>query len=115
MSMRRFNGSTSGFSKKFENQCHSVALHYMYYNYCRVHQSLRVTPALEAQLRDHVWSIEELLSRLDSNCTSPSPVRYLESTLQMRDHNVFVLHYGPAVTMILSRTCSRILILKSSP
>jgi len=67
MSMRRFTRLTNGFSKKFENHCHSVALHYAYYNFCRVHQSLRVTPAMEAQLTDHVWSIEELLSRLDSN------------------------------------------------
>ena len=64
MSMRRFTRLTNGFSKKFENHCHSVALHYAYYNFCRVHQSLRVTPAMEAQLTDHVWSIEELLSRL---------------------------------------------------
>jgi IS1 family transposase len=67
MSMRRFTRLTNGFSKKFENHCHSVALHYSYYNFCRVHQSLRVTPAMEAKLTDHVWSIEELLSRLDSN------------------------------------------------
>lgn len=67
MSMRRFTRLTNGFSKKFENHCHSVALHYAYYNFCRVHQSLRVTPAMEAKLTDHVWSIEELLSRLDSN------------------------------------------------
>ena len=67
MSMRRFTRLTNGFSKKFENHCHSVALHYAYYNFCRVHQSLRVTPAMEAKLTDHVWSIEELISRLDSN------------------------------------------------
>ncbi len=67
MSMPRFTRLTNGFSKKFENHCHSVALHYAYYNFCRVHQSLRVTPAMEAKLTDRVWSIEELLSRLDSN------------------------------------------------
>jgi IS1 family transposase len=67
MSMRRFTRLTNGFSKKFENHCHSVALHYAYYNFCRVHQSLRVTPAMEAKLTDHVWSIDELLSRLNSN------------------------------------------------
>jgi IS1 family transposase len=67
MSMRRFTRPTNGLSKKFENHCHSVALHYAHYNFCRVHQSLRVTPAMEAKLTDRVWSIEELLSRLDSN------------------------------------------------
>ena len=67
MSMRRFTRLTNGFSKKFENHCHSVALHYMYYNFCRVHQTLRVTPAMEAGLSDHVWTLAELLSRIDSN------------------------------------------------
>ncbi|MGA8274388.1 MAG: IS1 family transposase, partial [Candidatus Sulfotelmatobacter sp.] len=67
MSMRRFTRLTNGFSKKFENHCHSVALHYMHYNFCRVHSSLRVTPAMEAGLSDHVWTLVELLSRLDSN------------------------------------------------
>jgi IS1 family transposase len=65
MSMRRFTRLTNAFSKKFENHCHSVALHYAYYNFCRVHQSLRVTPAMEAKLTDHVWSIEELLAQLE--------------------------------------------------
>jgi IS1 family transposase len=67
MSNRRFTRLTNAFSKKLENHRHSVALHYAYYNFCRVHQSLRVTPAMEAGLTNHVWSIEELLSRLDSN------------------------------------------------
>jgi len=67
MSMRRFTRLTNGFSKKLENHRHSVALHYAYYNFCRVHQTLRVTPAMEARLTDHVWSVEEFLSRLDSN------------------------------------------------
>lgn len=67
MSMRRFTRLTNGFSKKFDNHCHSVALHYMYYNFCRVHSSLRITPAMEAGLSDHVWTLTELLSRLDSN------------------------------------------------
>lgn len=73
MSMRRFTRLTNGFSKKFENHCHSVALHYAYYNFCRVHQSLRVTPAMEAKLTDNTWSIGELLSRLDSNRPTTPP------------------------------------------
>jgi IS1 family transposase len=67
MSNPRFTRLTNGFSKKLENHRHSVALHYAYYNFSRVHQSLRVTPAMEAGLTDHVWTIEELLSQLDSN------------------------------------------------
>jgi IS1 family transposase len=62
MSMRRFTRLTNGFSKKIENMKHAVALNFMYYNFCRVHQTLRVTPAMEAGLADHVWEIEELVS-----------------------------------------------------
>jgi IS1 family transposase len=65
MSMRRFTRLTNAFSKSFENHCHSVALYFMYYNFCRVHQTLRVTPAMEAGLADHVWSLEELVGLLD--------------------------------------------------
>jgi len=65
MSMRRFTRLTNGFSKSLENHCHSVALYFMYYNFCRVHQTLRVTPAMEAGLADHVWSLEELVVLLD--------------------------------------------------
>ena len=62
MGMRRFTRLTNAFSKKVENHGHMVALHYMYYNFCRVHQTLRVTPAMEAKISDHVWSIEELIA-----------------------------------------------------
>jgi IS1 family transposase len=61
MGMRRFTRLTNGFSKKLENHGHMVALYFMHYNYCRVHTTLRVTPAMEAGLTDHVWSLEELL------------------------------------------------------
>ena len=66
MQMRRFTRLTNAFSKKVENLMAAVALHYMQYNFCRVHQSLRVTPAMEAGLTDHVWSLEELLGILDA-------------------------------------------------
>lgn len=62
MSMRRFTRLTNAFSKKVENHAHMVALHFMHYNFCRVHQTLRVTPAMAAGLADHVWEIEELVS-----------------------------------------------------
>lgn len=60
MSMRRFTRLTNGFSKKVENHEYAIAIHYMYYNFGRIHQSLRVTPAMEAGIADHVWSIEEI-------------------------------------------------------
>lgn len=61
MGMRRFTRLTNGFSKKAENLQHAVALHFMHYNFCRVHQTLRVTPAMEAGITDHVWSIGEIV------------------------------------------------------
>lgn len=67
MSIRRFTRLTNAFSKKVENHAAAVALWFMYYNFCRVHQTLRVTPAMEAGLADHVWTIAELISLLNSN------------------------------------------------
>lgn len=64
MSMRRFTRLTNGFSKKLENHAAMVALYFMYYNFGRVHQTLRVTPAMEAGVSDHVWSIEEIVGLL---------------------------------------------------
>jgi len=65
MSMRRFARLTNAFSKKVENHMASIALHFAHYNFCRVHQTLRVTPAMEARLTDHVWTLEELVGLLD--------------------------------------------------
>jgi len=65
MQMRRFTRLTNGFSKKVENHAYHVALHYMHYNFCRIHKSLRVTPAMEAGVSDHVWTVEQLISLLD--------------------------------------------------
>jgi len=64
MCMRRFTRLTNAFSKKLENHKHAIAIYFMFYNYCRVHQTLRVTPAMEAGLSDHVWTLEELVTRL---------------------------------------------------
>jgi IS1 family transposase len=65
MSMRRFTRLTNAFSKKVENLEHAIALYFMYYNFCRVHQSLRVTPAMEAGVTDHIWDIENILALLN--------------------------------------------------
>ena len=61
MNMRRFTRLTNAFSKKIENHMHSVALFYMHYNFARVHQTLRVTPAMESGIARHVWSIQEIV------------------------------------------------------
>jgi hypothetical protein len=64
ISMRRFTRLTNAFSKKLENLEHAVALLYMHYNFCRIHQSLRVTPAMEAGVGDHGWSLGEIVRLL---------------------------------------------------
>jgi IS1 family transposase len=74
MQMRRFTRLTNAHSKKVDNHRHMVALHYMHYNYCRVHSSLRVTPAQEAGLSDHVWEVEELIALLPKPTVSASKI-----------------------------------------
>ena len=64
MSMRRFTRLTNAFSKKLENHEAAIALHYMYYNFARIHQTLRVTPAMEAGVSNHVWNLEEIVNLL---------------------------------------------------
>jgi len=71
MSMRRFTRLTNGFSKKLENHGHAVALYFLHYNFCRVHKTLRVTPAMESGLADHVWTMEELISLIDCAAMVP--------------------------------------------
>jgi IS1 family transposase len=61
MSMRRFTRLTNGFSKKVENHAHAMALYVMYYNFCRIHKTLRVTPAMMAGVTDHVWDIKDII------------------------------------------------------
>jgi hypothetical protein len=65
MAMRRFTRLTNGFSKKTENHAPAVALHFMWHNFGRVHQTLRVTPAMEAGIPQHVWTVEEIVGLLD--------------------------------------------------
>ncbi len=67
MGMRRFTRLTNAFSKKVENLSHAVALHYMHYNFCRVHQTIKTTPAMAAGVTDHVWSLYEIAALLDED------------------------------------------------
>lgn len=67
MSMRRFTRLTNAFSKKVENLVHPVSLHFMYYNFVWVHQSLMVTPAMEAGVTDLVWDLDDIVDLLESN------------------------------------------------
>lgn len=65
MGMRRFTRLTNAHSKKVENHRHALALYFMYYNFVRIHSTLRVTPAMQAGVSDHVWSLEEIVGLLD--------------------------------------------------
>ena len=62
MGVRRFTRLTNAFSKKAENHAHAVSLFFTFYNFCRIHKTLRVTPAMEAGLTDHVWTVEEIVA-----------------------------------------------------
>jgi IS1 family transposase len=64
MKMRRFTRLTNAFSKKIENHFWAIALHFMHYNFCRIHQTLRITPAMAAGVTDHVWEIQEIVDLL---------------------------------------------------
>jgi IS1 family transposase len=72
MNMRRFTRLTNGFSKKVDNLKHAVALHFMYYNFARVHKTLSMTPAMSAGITDHVWAIDEIIALTDNKIFSVS-------------------------------------------
>ena len=69
MNMRRFTRLTNAFSKKIENHVAMIALFHMHYNFCRIHQTLRVTPAIEAGTSQHVWSIYEIVALSSASLT----------------------------------------------
>lgn len=82
VSMRRMTRLTNAFSKKIENQGHAVALHFMHYNFARIHQTLRVMPAMEVRIANHVWTLEEIANLIDSTDPLPSVERLLEEAVQ---------------------------------
>ena len=71
MSMRRFTRLTNAFSKKLENHAHAVALHFMHYNFCRLHQTLKMTPAMKAGVTDRIWEISDLVDLVEK--AQPAP------------------------------------------
>ena len=80
MSMRRFTRLTNAFSKKVENLAAAVSLHFMHYNFCRVHKTLGTTPAVAAGVADHVWTIDEIVALLeDAEATPIRRGRYAKS------------------------------------
>ena len=73
MSMRRFTRLTNAFSKKAENHAHAVALHLMYYNFCRIHNTLKVTPAMAAGVTERLWEIEDIVRLVEKAAPKPGP------------------------------------------
>lgn len=67
MHMRRFTRLTNAFSKKVENLVCALALHFMYYNFCKVHKTVKMTPAMAAGVADHAWALDEVVALLESN------------------------------------------------
>jgi IS1 family transposase len=73
MHNRRFTRLTNAFSKRFSGHVHMVALYTAYYNFCRIHKTLRVTPAMQAGITDHVWTFEEIVERIDRYAPPAKP------------------------------------------
>ena len=79
MHMRRFTRLTNGFSKKVENHAYAVALHMMYYNFVRIHKTLRVTPAVAAGVTDRLWEIATLIEAQDAEPKRPATYRQISN------------------------------------
>jgi hypothetical protein len=71
MGMRRFTRLTNAFSKKLENHCHALALYFMFYNFVRIHKTLKVTPAMAAGVSDRLWSMEDIVMLIDARADTP--------------------------------------------
>jgi IS1 family transposase len=89
MSMRRFTRLTNAFSKKVENLTAAVSLHFAYYNFCRVHQTLKTTPAVAAGVTDHVWALDELIGLLaDAEAVPIKRGRYAKTRAVRREAEI---------------------------
>ncbi len=86
MALRRFTRLTNAFSKKLENHCHALAVYFMWYNFARLHKTLRVTPAMEAGLSDHVWTMEDITALIDAQYT-PKPRGPYKKKVQCENSN----------------------------
>ena len=73
MSMRRFTRLTNAFSKKLDNHIHALALYFAFYNFCRIHKTLRVSPAMAAGITDRLWSLEDIVARIDADAPASKP------------------------------------------
>ncbi len=75
MQIRRFTRLTNAFSKKYENHCYAIALHFVYYNFCRIHKTLRVTPAMEAKIHEDIITMEQIVEMIDAEYYDEMPVK----------------------------------------
>lgn len=75
MHMRRFTRLTNGFSKKVESHAHAVALHFMYYNFVRIHQTTKVTPAMAAGVTDKLWDVSDIVALLEEREQETAPTK----------------------------------------
>lgn len=82
MSMRRFTRLTNAFSKKLDNHLNAIALYFVFYNFCRQHKSLRVSPAMAAGVTDRLWSLEDVIAKIDEMAPAPKP----RGTYKPRQH-----------------------------
>lgn len=71
MSMRRFTRLTNGFSKKLDNHIHALALYFVFYNFTRIHKTLRMSPAMAAGITDRLWSLDDVIAKIDEMAPAP--------------------------------------------
>lgn len=71
VSMRRLTRLTNAFSKKLDNHIHAVALYFAFYSFCRIHKTLRISPAMAAGITDKPWSREDIVAKIDSMTPAP--------------------------------------------
>lgn len=86
MHIRRFTRLTNAFSKKAEHHVHAVCLHFMFYNFCRIHKTLRVTPAMAAGVTDHVWGVAEIVDVIDQYEKEPPEELTPDDLTPVRDY-----------------------------
>jgi hypothetical protein len=81
MGCRRFTRLTNAFSKKVENHAHAVALHMLFYNFCRIHKTLRITPAMAANVTDKLMSMDDVVTLIDAGAREARPLQEAGSGL----------------------------------
>lgn len=97
MSMRRFTRLTNGFLEKAENHTHSVAIHFMHYNFVRIHQTLRITPAMAAGVTSRLWSLADMVQVIEEWEAGKSAKRTaMGSALSAECKRVKLTHYPGA-------------------